>query len=307
MVRGTIPCGIAIPQVFLDTPVNPEHLRRFVQRAEALGYDSLWVQEQILGDFPILEPLSLLNYAAALTSRVRLGTSVMLLTLRNPVQLAKSLSSLDQLSQGRLIVGVGIGGHVPETLFGYSQAHRVRRFVESLEVLKALWTQPRATVSGTFWNFQEVAMEPKPVQQPHPPLWFGARREPALRRAVRYGDGWMGAGSSSSEDFARQYGLLWRFLEEAGRDPATFAVSKRVYLAVDRDRERALQRLRAWFAVRYQNAELAARVCVWGSRDECLEKLAALVRAGARHLLLNPVFNEPEHLELLAEEIVPQL
>ena len=307
MATGNIPCGIGIPQDFIDRPVNMQLIRDYVQKAEALGYDSLWVQEQIVGDVPILEPVTLLTYVAALTSRVRLGTSVMLTVLRNPVQLAKSLSSLDQMSQGRLAVGVGIGGHVPESIFGYPSEHRVRRFVEGLQVMKALWTESKATVTGTYWQFKDVSMEPKPVQKPYPPIWFGARQAPALKRAVQHGDGWMGAGSSSTADFVQQYGQLQRFLEEAKRDPATFAISKRVYLAVDNDRNRAAQRLRTWFGVRYKNADMASRVAVWGSKAECLDRLGELVKAGAQHLMLNPVFDEMEHVELLAREIMPQL
>src|SRR5919109_3051710 len=265
MTTGKTPCGIAIPQDFIDRPVNMQLIRNYVQRAEALPYDSLWVQEQIVGDVPILEPVAMLTYVAALTSRLRLGTSVMLTVLRNPVQLAKSLSSLDQMSQGRLTVGIGIGGHVRESIFGYTSEHRVRRFVEGLQVMKALWTESKATCSGTFWQFQDVAMEPKPLQKPHPPVWFGARQAPALRRAVQHGNGWMGAGSSSTADFIEQYGLIRRFLDEAKRDPATFAISKRVYLAVDNDRSRAERRLREWFGMRYRSADMGSQCGIWGS------------------------------------------
>jgi len=306
-MTGHTPCGIAIPQTFSSSPVNLQLIREFLHKAETLGYESLWVQEQILGDYPVLEPVSLLTYAAALTSRPRLGTSVLLTVLRNPVQLAKSLSSLDQLSQGRLTVGVGIGGHVPESLFGLSSEHRARRFVEGLQVMKALWTQPRATVTGTFWQFENVPMEPKPVQKPYPPLWFGAREEVALKRAVRHGDGWMGAGISSSADFMKQVGLVRRFLDEAQRDPATFAISKRVYMAVDNDRDRAERRLREWFGLRYKNADWASRVSIWGSPAECTDKLGTLVQAGVQHLLLNPVFDDLEHVELLARDVIPHL
>ena len=145
--------------------------------------------------------------------------------------------------------------------------------------MKALWTQPRATVTGEFWHFEKVPMEPKPVQRPYPPIWFGAREPVALRRAVRHGDGWMGAGSSSTADFVQQYSELRRLLDEAGRDPATFAISKRVYLAIDDDRDRAERRLREWFAGRYRNADMGSRVSIWGSRSECVEKLGELVRA----------------------------
>lgn len=283
-------------------------LREYLARAETLGYDSVWVQEQILGDTPMLEPITLLTFAAALTSKVRLGTSVILPLTRNPVHLAKALATLDQLGQGRLTLGVGIGGpHVPEPAFGIPKENRSRRFVEGLSVMKALWTQPRATFAGEFWKFENVAMEPKPLQQPHPPIWFGARDEIALRRAVRHGDGWMGAGSSSTADFIKQSAMLRRLLEEAKRDPATFPFSKRVYLALDDNRERAERRLREWFGARYKNAEMAPRVSIWGSVAECVDKLSELVRAGAQHFLLNPVFDEMEHLEKLASEVMPRL
>jgi probable F420-dependent oxidoreductase len=307
MAIGNTPCGIGIPQDFINRPVDMPYIQQFVQKAETLGYDSLWVQESIIGDVPVLEPVTLLSYVAALTTTLRLGTSVMLLVLRNPVQLAKSLSSLDQMCQGRLDVGIGIGGNVSEAIFGLPTEHRIRRFVEAIQVMKALWTAPKASVHGTFWQFEHTAMAPKPVQQPHPPLWFGARQAPALKRAVQYGNGWMGAGSSSTADFIQQYGRIQQYLEEAQRDPATFAISKRVYLAIDNDRDRAEQRLRAWFGVRYRNADMAPRVSIWGSQSECLDKLGELVKAGAQHLMLNPVFDEMDHVEQLAAEVMPHL
>lgn len=307
MAAGNTPCGFAIPQVFPDSGVDMGFVGAFVRRAEALGYDSLWVQETILSDFPILEPVTLLTYVAALTDTAKLGTSVMLTTLRNPLQLAKALSSLDRMSGGRLIVGVGGGGHVPETVFGYTTEHRMRRFVEGLDIMKALWTEPTANYDGSFWQLKNAAMEPKPVQKPHPPIWFGARSESALRRAVRHGDGWMGAGSSSSADFVSQYGHVQRFLDQAQRDPAGFAISKRVYVAVDNDRDRAERRLREWFGVRYKSADMASQVSIWGSRQECIDKLGALVQAGARHLMINPAFDDMEHLEIFAQDIMPRL
>ena len=308
MASGNISCGIAIPQTFTDLSTATGFIRRFLPRAEALGYEGLWVQEQIIGDVPVLEPVTLLTYAAALTSKPHLGSSVLITVIRNPVQLAKSLASLDLLSNGRLIVGVGVGGpHVPEAVFGVNSERRGQRFIEGLQVMKALWTEPRATMSGEFWSFANVAMAPKPVQKPHPPLWFGAREAVALKRAARLGEGWMGAGSSSSADFIKQAELLRRFLDEAGRDQDKFAISKRVYLAVDNDRARAERRLRDWFGQRYKNADMASHVSIWGDRAECIDKLGELVRAGARHLLLNPVFDEMEHMELLAADVVPKL
>jgi probable F420-dependent oxidoreductase len=301
-------CGISIPQTFEQSVVDVELIRKFVVRAETLGYDSLWVQEQMITDTAILEPVALLTYVAALTSRVRLGTAVLLTAVRNPVELAKTLATIDQLSGGRLVVGVGIGGPTtPHEIFGVPREHRVRRFVEGIKVMKALWTQPKASVSGDFWNFTDVPMEPRPAQKPHPPIWFGARTEVALKRAARLGDGWMGPGSSSSAEFVQHMEWIRRLLDEAKRDPATFSISKRVYIAVDENRDIAERRLRQWFGARYKFPDMAPRVSIFGSRSECVDKLGALVKAGAQHLLLDPVYDHVEQMELLAAEVVPAL
>jgi alkanesulfonate monooxygenase SsuD/methylene tetrahydromethanopterin reductase-like flavin-dependent oxidoreductase (luciferase family) len=300
-----VKCGIAIPQDFINKSAEMGLVRQFVRRAEALNFESLWVQEQIIGRAPVLDPVGLLTYASALTSRVRLGISMLTSIVYNPVQLAKTLSSLDQMCNGRLTVGISLGGITPAAVSGCAD-RRVRRFIEGLEVMKALWTQPAASFEGTFWNFKDVAMEPKPVQKPHPPVWFGARQPAALRRAAHYADGWM-SPSSSLEDFRSRYGVVVQALEESGRDPATFAISKRVYIAVDEDETRAHQRLRAWFGVRYKDPAEADRVALWGSPEKCVERLREFIEAGAEHLLLNPVMDELEQMERIAGEIWPHL
>ena len=310
MASDHIPCGIEIPQVFFDGRVDVEHIRQFVIKSETLGYDSLWLQERIIGSFAMLEPVRLLTYVAAVTTELRLGISVVLLTLRNPIQLAKSFSTLDCMSGGRAVLGVGLGGgHLGshEEVFGYSREKRVTRFTEAVQVMKLLWTEPKATFRGSFWNFKDVSMEPKPIQKPHLPLWFGGHHENALRRAVKYGNGWMGAGSSSSSAFIRESAMIRQFLTEAKRDPSTFGIAKRIYLAVDDDKDRAERRLREWFGLRYKNADLGPRVCIWGSRDECIEKIQQIVRAGVQHIVFNPMFDEMEHLEICAKELMPHL
>lgn len=310
MTLTHIPCGIEIPQNFFDGVVDMEHIRGFVTKAETLGYDSLWLQERILSDFAMLEPVTLLSYVAAITEKLTLGVSVILLTLRNPFQLAKSLATLDCMSHGRIIAGVGLGGgHLGshEEILGYSREKRVRRFTEATEVMKLLWTEPKATFHGHFWDFQNVSMEPKPIQKPHPPLWFGGHHENALRRAVKHGDGWMGAGSSPSSSFINEAAMIRRFLDDAKRDSATFAMAKRVYLAVDEDKARAERRIREWFGRRYKNAELGPSVCIRGGADECAEKIRAIIHAGARQIVFNPMFDEAEHLEICAKEIMPRL
>ena len=305
-----LPCGIELPQVFFDGPVDMEHIRKFAMQAETLGYDSLWLQERAIGDFIMLEPVTLLSYVAGITTKLRLGTSVILLTLRNPIQLAKAYASLDCMSGGRAVLGVGLGGgHLGshEDVFGYTREGRVTRFTESVQIMKLLWTESKASFQGRYWNFRDVSMEPKPMQKPHLPLWFGGHHENALKRAVKYGNGWMGAGSSSSGAFVRESAMISRFLDEANRDPATFGCGKRVYLAVDNDRVRGEKRIREWFSRRYKNADLGPRVSIWGSSAECTEKIQEIVRAGAQHIVFNPMFDEMEHLEICAQEIMPNL
>jgi alkanesulfonate monooxygenase SsuD/methylene tetrahydromethanopterin reductase-like flavin-dependent oxidoreductase (luciferase family) len=224
------------------------------------------------------------------------------------VHLAKSLATLDQLSGGRLDVGIGLGGN-PKVYpaFGISAARRVARFNEGLRLTRALWTEPRVTFAGEFWQLENAAMEPKPVQRPHPPLWVGAHHPNALRRAVDWAAGFMGAGSAATATFAKEVGLLRQFLAEAGRDPGSIDVGKRVYIAMDQDRERAGRRLAEYFAGFYGRAQLAAEVSVWGSVDQCVTGIRDIIAAGARLVMLNPVFDEVEQLEVLAAEVVPRL
>ena len=297
---GRIGAGFAIPQVFPDGPVDRDVIRHVATRAEALGYDSLWTQEQIVGRSRSLEPLSLLSFLAAITERVRLGVSVLVLPHRNPVQLAKTLGTLDHLSDGRLTLGVGLGGAGQEIAFGIQEGRRVRRFIEALQVMDALWKQEEAKFEGEFFRLEGTPMTPKPLQQPRPPVWFGARTEPALKRAVRYGDGWMGPGSSSTADFRQHVSFVRQFLEESGRDPAAFAISKRVYVAIDDDADRAERRLTDWFGHHYGNPGMASQVSIWGPPEHCYERIEEIIDAGARHLLLNPVFDYDEHLDALA-------
>ena len=300
--------GIAVPQAFVDGPVDMSLVRRWTQRAEELGFESLWTAELILTDFPLLEPVTLLSYMSAITERVRLGTSVMVVPHRNPVQLGKALSSLDNMNGGRLIVGIGLGAQLEDFApFGISPEKRVRRFVEIMDVMKALWTESEARYAGQFWQLEGTQMEPKPVQKPYPPIWLGGGHPQALRRAVRHADGWMGAGAGSTAEFKENMGYVRTYLEDADRDPATFAISKRVYLAIDNDEKRAETRLRQWFGRFYKDADMASRVAVWGSASRCTEKLAEIAEAGAQMLMLNPVYDYMEHLEALAQEVVPNL
>jgi probable F420-dependent oxidoreductase len=307
-VTSRVRVAAGIPQAWTTGGIDRPRIRRFLERAEALGFESAWVVEQVLGTLPCLEPVQLLSWAAALTSRIRLGTAVLLTPLRSPVHLAKSLATLDQLSGGRLDVGIGLGGN-PKiyAAFGISAARRVARFNEGLRLMQALWTEPRVTFGGEFWQLENAALEPKPLQRPHPPLWVGAHHPDAFRRSVAWAKGFMGAGSATTATFAKEVALLRTLLTEAGRDPGSIEIGKRVYVGVDRDRDRAGRRMAEYFGGFYGRAELAAEVSVWGSVDQVVAGLREVTAAGAELVMLNPVFDEVEQLEVLAAEVVPRL
>ena len=307
-MAAAIEIGVAIPQTALAGPPDPRAIRAWLERAEALGFASAWVVEQVLGSIPSLEPVALLTWAAALTERLRLGSAVLLTALRSPVHLAKSLASLDHLSGGRLDVGVGLGGN-PRIYpaFGLVAEARAERFAEGLRLVRRLWTEERVTFEGRFFRLRNASMQPKPVQTPHPPLWFGGHHPNALRRAVELGQGFVGAGSVGTATFVEEVRVLRGILRDAGRDPARFPVGKRVYIAVDADRARAGRRLAEWFGAFYGRPELAAEVAVWGEPAEGVDRLREIVAGGAGMLMLNPVFDELAQLEQLASRVAPKL
>lgn len=302
--------AISIPQTVHDGKYDTGALRAYLARVEALGFDSAWTQEQVLGSAPRLSAIETMTYAAACTERIRLGCAVFVTPLHNPVQLAKSLSSLDQLSGGRIDVGVGTGGrHRSFDTFGVDPEGLVTRFSEGLRLMKELWTQPRVALSGRFYQADGATMEPKPVQKPHPPIWFGAAHPDALRRAARLGDGFFGAGSSTTAQFADQVKVVRGALADMGRDSAGFPIAKRVYIAVDDDADRAKARLSAVLGELYAHTGRNDLVstAVYGPAGECIKGLREVADAGAELIHLNPLFDDAEQLERLAAEVMPEL
>ena len=301
--------AIAIPQFYADGEFDPAAFRSYLTRAEELGFESAWTQEQLLGSWNQLAPIETMTYAAACTERLRLGCVVFVSTLYSPVHLAKSVSTLDQLSRGRIEIGVGTGGPVrPFAAFGVDPGRYVARFTEGIAVMKALWTEPRVTFDGEFWQLKDAAMEPKPFQKPYPPLWFGAAGEPALRRAVRLGDGFFGAGSSPTARFAEQVAVVRAALAEAGRPAETFPIAKRVYVAIDDDAGRARARMNAALEQLYgHRVEAIEAAAVAGTAVDCVRELHQVAEAGAELILCTALFDQAEQMERLAAAVIPEL
>jgi probable F420-dependent oxidoreductase len=298
----TISFGFALPHRSPDA-IDLAAVRHVAQRADALGFRELWVTENTLDHVFCFDSVIVLTYAAAVTSTIRLGVSVMVLPIHHPIHVAHQLATLDYLSNGRAILGVGLGRNQHYAQFEVPREQRVRRFRESLELIKALWTESKVTYRGSIFHLDDAPMAPKPVQKPHPPIWFGGAHPDAIRRAATVADGWMGSGSSSLAAFARSVSILKVELERARRDPATFPISKRVFLSVREHPDVARAEIHRWFSAIYDNPERADESGIHGTPEQLRARIEELVAMGANHLLLNPVCRYAEQLETLAEVV----
>ena len=216
------------------TSQRPERITENIRKAEACGFESAWIGEHLILpvecsskypyspdgrfpaplDVPFHDPMLALAFAAAVTSRIRLATGIFVVPLRNPVTTAKSVASLDVLSNGRVIFGVGIGWFAEEfAKTGASFADRALRTREYIELMKALWTQDDPQYAGKTFSINGVRFNPKPVQKPHPPIVVGGTSAHAIRRAVRYGDGWYAVARSMDEACA----LIGQLRDEQNR------------------------------------------------------------------------------------------
>src|SRR5438128_6829808 len=216
-------------------------LLALAERAEALGFDSVWVGDSLLAR-PRHDPLTLLAAVAARATRVALGTAVFLPALRNPVVLAHQLATLDQISEGRLVLGAGIASDVPNIRAEFAAAGvpfegRVGRMMEGLRLARALWTGKPVDWQGR-WPVQSGVLGPTPYRPGGPPIWMAGSVRPALERAARHFDGWF-ANEASLARWTEQWGEVRAIVQEAGRDVGNFVAAIYLTLAVDEDAGRA--------------------------------------------------------------------
>jgi probable F420-dependent oxidoreductase len=298
-LKDQIALGMSLPHRSPDR-IDMEAVRQVAQRADALGFRDLWVTENTLDHVFCFDAVVILTYAAAITTSIRVGVSVMVLPVHDPIMVAHQLATLDYASNGRAILGLGLGRDHHYEQFRVPRERRVRRFRESVELIKALWTESKIDYRGEIYRLEGGTMAPKPVQKPHPPIWLGGGHPDALRRAATLADGWMGSGGSSHAEFARAVPVVRAHVEKAGRDPKTFPISKRVFLSVYERADVARAELHHWFTTVYHNPKGADASGVHGTPTQVKARLEELAALGANHLLLNPVCRHAEQLETLA-------
>ncbi|HUZ64105.1 MAG TPA: TIGR03619 family F420-dependent LLM class oxidoreductase [Acetobacteraceae bacterium] len=283
-------------------------------RVEELGYDSLWVWDHMLlgvdPNFPIIDSLTVLTGIAARTSRIKLGTGILVLPLRNPVTLAKQLSSIDQLSQGRLIMGMASGWYKREfDAVGIPFDKRGKIMDENLEILNRLWTE--AKVDGEYMNHKISAavMYPKPFQQPRMPILIGGYVDRVLQRAATVGDGWL-TYFYQAADFAKSWAKIRDFAQAAGKDPAKLLNASQLPIMVGASRQAVEADMMDWLNREWDfpaHSDCSRESAIMGSVDECVAQLKEHRAAGVQKIIFVPYKYRQDQVETIAREIIPRL
>lgn len=282
-------------------------------RVEDLGFDSVWTSEHILFYGPTLDATVVLGAFAARTRRVKLGTAILLLPLRNPTVVAKAISTADILSGGRVLLGIGVGGEFRKEFeaTGVPVEERGARTNEAIRVIKQLWTEDRTSFHGRWSHFDEVTMQPKPPQPGGPPVIIAGRSEAAMRRAARLGDGYM-PYLFTPERYAAAKQAIEQEAARRGRDLAGFHWTLYQFTCVAPTHEEAHERAVARLSRQYNQdfSAIADRYCALGTPDEVIARLRQFAAAGVEHFILTPIAPPDaymDHVDLFARTIMPAL
>jgi probable F420-dependent oxidoreductase len=291
----------------------PQEQFELVRRIEALGFDAVFTGDHVSFHNPLYESMTLLATYVPITTRLRLGTAVYLLALRRPAIAAKITATLDVLSGGRFVFGVGVGGENAKEfeLCGVPHHERGARVSEGIDAVRTLWRDTPATFKGRFTSFESVSIDPKPVQRPGPPIWIGGRSDAALARAGRQGDGWV-AYVVQPERFAQSLDKIRAAATGAGRTLERFTAAHLAFVTLGRDWESAKRVWAEHLTTRYaQDFEpLARKYGIIGTPEQCAEQIARFRDAGCTYVILNPIGDprdEREQVERLAADVVPLL
>jgi len=307
--------GIAMRN-FTAYPQLPDaqELVEYGVRMEALGFDSLWVWDHILlgvePHFPIIDSLSLLTAVGARTKKIKLGTGILVLPLRNPVLLAKQLSSMDLLTQGRLLLGMASGWYKREfDSVGVPFEKRGKIMDESLTVMNRLWTERLVAWASPPYNMKAGVMFPKPHQRPRPPILIGGYVDRVLKRAAVAADGWL-TYFYTPESFTKSWKKVCDFAIEAGKDPATLLNANQLPIMVGNSRAAVEAPMMEWLSKEWDYAswsESTKASAIMGTVDECVAQLKAHLSVGVQKIIFVPYQYRPDQVDVIAKEIIPRL
>ncbi len=304
LLHQDVRCGLVLPGTSRD------EVLAMAPRIEAAGFDSLWVGDHVSFHGPVTESLTLLSFAAAITERIQLGTSVYLLPLRHPVIAAKVAASLDMLSGGRLKLGVGVGGEFPPEFdaVGVPRNERGSRADESIGILRRLWSENDVAHRGRHFAFGPVSIDPKPARPGGPPILVGGRKAPSMRRAGRLGDGYI-SHMCAPEHYRRNLEVIESEAREAGRTSVPFETTCFLFTLPDDHCESAHRRAAEHLGRIYRTDFRAAarRYCLLGRPEDCLEQVERFAASGVRRFILAPLGPADELLDFAARELLPAL
>ena len=283
---------------------------------ENLGYEYFSVGEHFMrGDppGPTHAALPVLAVAAGATDQMRVLSSIILTPFYHPLFLARTAATLDAASGGRLTLGVGVGGEFPVEFeaAGLRVNQRGRRTDECLEVMRKLWTGEKVTFSGRHFQLTDAMINPLPVQKPNPPVWVSGRRDAAMARAAKFGDGWMPYFYDAPR-YRDSVGKIKGFAAEAGRDISGFQWAHFPYIAIYPTEQQAAEVAAEQLGGRYlyggEFLDIVRKYCLLGTVENCIEQLQEYIDAGARHIIFSiscPREDRERHLETIAKELIP--
>ncbi len=323
--------GLRLPSFALgprtaSLPTMGEYLRR----AEDLGFEAAVSIDHLLLTPPAyactwLEPIALLSALAGVTRTIKLGTMVLVLPLRNPAAFAKEWATLDLLSGGRSILGIGVGWHEEEfALMGVPHRERGPRMNEMIEAVTALWAGDAVTYAGRYYRFRDLTIEPKPLQKPHPPIWIGGGTQPSekvygqtvtnidpvLRRIAKYADTWVPHSSATPEMVKGDWDKVQRFARELGREPGNIGRVYSNFVWVLKPGEKPESAIPRFSVYSGMDLDYWKTYYLLGTADEIAARISARIAAldgGVDTIVLNPLDWSLEQLELIAGDVLPRV
>lgn len=299
--------GIALGGWPFPSP-DPQLLWDYIEKMEALDIDSIWFTDRIVSPLFSLETIVAMSFIASRTKKLKFGTSVIALPLRNPTILAKELATIDFLSNGRCLPAVGLGteDEIEYEACGTSKKVRVSRTEEAVEVMRLLWTENNVNYQGKHFKLNGVSVEPKPVQKQLPPIWFGGRSEPALKRTAKLGDGWL-VSQAPPEEVATSIPKIKKMASDFN-NPIEDDHYGAIFSYCFADSASEAEKIAQPYTLRRRTDVPSKNMNAFGPPDTLIKLLSEYIEAGATKFALRPAC-PPEmtyqQMELLGEHIIP--